>query len=30
MVTLDYNLQTSEERKQFIENLIATKPNYCD
>ena len=26
MVTLDYTLQTSEERKKFVEELLATKP----
>ena len=27
MVTLDYTLQSSEERKKFIEDLLATKPD---
>ena len=27
MVILDYNLQSSEERKKYIEDLLATKPD---
>ncbi len=30
MVTLDFTLQTSEERKKFVEELLETKPNYTD
>lgn len=26
MVTLDYSLQSSQERKKYIEDLLATKP----
>ena len=26
MVSLDYNLKTSEERKAYIENLLAENP----